>query len=197
MVGQCGPVARSGGDVASSLYGAVMGPVLEDMDANQVERLKPLWLALLEDHRRCSPEVLETLGAEESWSRRRRLYREWLRSPRAFVLGAVEGERLVGYALVTVEPNEVLGDTWQAGDRIAELQTLVVDPAARSLGVGALLMRAVEGRLRQQGIVDLVLAVVSANTDAVRFYERHGMTPYLTHMYRRLGDPPGVDRREP
>lgn len=170
-----------------------MGCVVEELDADRLEALKPLWLALLEDHRLCSPDALETLTAEESWPSRRCLYREWLQSPEAFVLGAVEDERLVGYALVTVGASEVLGDTWRTGDRVAELQTLVVDPTSRGLGVGALLMEAVEERLRVQGILDLVLGVVAGNTDAVRFYERHGMTPYLTHMYRRLDYPQTPD----
>lgn len=167
-----------------------MAPVLEELDVDQIDRLEPLWLALLEDHRACSPDVLETLPPEKSWPRRRRLYGEWLQWPGAFVLGAVDDERLVGYALVTVGGTEVLGDTWRSGARVAELQTLVVDPATRGARVGAMLMEAVEERLRGQGIVDLILGVVAQNTDAVRFYERHGMTPYVTYMYRRLDDPP-------
>ncbi len=52
--------------------------------------------------------------------------------------------------------------------------------------MGTQLLDAVEERLRESGTRDLLVGVVAGNADALRFYERRGLTPFFTQLYRRL-----------
>jgi len=58
-----------------------------------------------------------------------------------------------------------------AGDPERQVRQVVVAPAARGLGVGRLLMQALEGTARTEGAVELWL---HARESAIGFYERLG-----------------------
>lgn len=164
-----------------------MRVTIEELPADGLGALEPLWLALLEHHGNVSIPALTMVGPADSWERRRGLYAEWLGVPGAFALTASVDGRLVGYALVSIEDTVVLDDHWEvAGPAVAMLQTLVVAPEGRGRGVGTALMDTVEARLRAAGITDLLVGVVAGNSDAQRFYERRGMATYLNQLYRRL-----------
>jgi GNAT superfamily N-acetyltransferase len=159
-------------------------PVIELMGSSQIERLRPLWLELLAHHEQVSPEFLPpAVDAETSWRRRRAMYVEWLAEPDAFALIAVAGDEIAGYAIVAVQSGDELGDTWTVGDRVAELETLVVSLGHRSKGVGTQLLDRVESELRSRGIREMIIAAVATNEAAIRFYERRGYRPYLTYLY--------------
>jgi ribosomal protein S18 acetylase RimI-like enzyme len=68
---------------------------------------------------------------------------------------------------------------WVTGSRIAEVQTLCVRPTDRSAGVGTALLDVIERTLAGQGVRDLQVAVVATNADAIRLYQRRGLTPRL------------------
>jgi GNAT superfamily N-acetyltransferase len=93
---------------------------------------------------------------------------------------------LIGYAMVAVEPDgDVLwSDTWQVGDRVAELETIYLVPAERGQGLGALLLDIVDAELDARGIRDLAIGAVPGNTAALRLYERRGFLPSWTIMTR-------------
>ncbi len=57
---------------------------------------------------------------------------------------------------------------------MAEIDELFVCDAARSAGVGSLLVRRAEVDLAAQGLVRLQLQLGVGNENARRFYERHG-----------------------
>lgn len=62
----------------------------------------------------------------------------------------------------------------------AELLSIMVEPAARSHGIGALLMAAFLGECRSRGLHAATVTVDAANDGAQRFYARHGFTPWRT-----------------
>jgi ribosomal protein S18 acetylase RimI-like enzyme len=62
---------------------------------------------------------------------------------------------------------------------MAELETLSVLPESRGAGVGTALMAAVHELARELGAGEVMLYVMDGNEDALRFYERYGMRPYL------------------
>ncbi len=50
---------------------------MEELSADDLDSLEPLWLSLLEHHGRVSPPALRMVGPADSWPRRRRLYRAY------------------------------------------------------------------------------------------------------------------------
>jgi ribosomal protein S18 acetylase RimI-like enzyme len=59
-------------------------------------------------------------------------------------------------------------------------------PDARGKGIGSALLDAVEARLRQLGIDDMLIGVITTNSEAMRLYERRGAQPFLTHFVQRV-----------
>lgn len=68
---------------------------------------------------------------------------------------------------------------WRRGDapffgRTAEIQKMMAHPAARGLGLGSLLLRALIGSASDHGIETLTLGVRGNNHGAIELYEQHG-----------------------
>jgi len=78
-------------------------------------------------------------------------------------------------------------DTWQSGQEIAELQTLVVTESDRGSDVGIGLLRFAMKEIANHDIAETIVASVASNQVATRFYERAGFTPYLVYFYSRRG----------
>jgi ribosomal protein S18 acetylase RimI-like enzyme len=64
----------------------------------------------------------------------------------------------------------------------AELLSIMVEPALRGAGVGALLVTALLAECRQRGVAALDVTVDAANPGAQRFYVRHGFVYADTFM---------------
>jgi ribosomal protein S18 acetylase RimI-like enzyme len=160
--------------------------------AERLDDLEPLWEALHAHHRSVAGHLTAVApfrSAGESWRRRRAHYERVLADPGAILLLAERGGRPVAFALVRLAGTEA---TLEVGERVAELDTISVLPEQRGQGLGGRLMDAVDAELRRRGITELSLAVMAGNEDAVRFYERRGLVPYLTLMIGRV--PPEAER---
>jgi ribosomal protein S18 acetylase RimI-like enzyme len=99
-----------------------------------------------------------------------------------FLVLAVEEAAVIGYAFVCIEQGP--DDTFPVGERYAELYSLSVAPDHRGRGVGTALLDFVEGELDSRSIRDLKVAVMTGNEDAQRLYERRGLRPAETILYR-------------
>jgi GNAT superfamily N-acetyltransferase len=154
----------------------------------RIDDLQPLWESLHEHHATVAPH-LEELGpvraADQSWAVRRELYEEWLAEPDAFVLLAEVNREPIGYALVHLRGPE---ETWETGERIGVLETLTVLPDERGRGVGSALFERIYAELRELGVTELQVAVISKNAAALRFYERHGLLPFTVSFMGRVRD---------
>lgn len=155
------------------------GIVIRRGGAERIADLQPLWESLHEHHAAVAPH-LTAIGPvrppEHSWQVRRALYEEWLTEPDAFVLVAEDGSRPVAYALVHMRGTE---ETWVTGERVAELETLTVLPQYRSRGLGRALIDAVYVELRRLGVSEWAVGVIATNADALRFYERLDLHPFV------------------
>jgi GNAT superfamily N-acetyltransferase len=86
------------------------------------------------------------------------------------VIAFLAGDPAVGVALLTFRPN-----VWYDGP-IVLVDELYVAPEARGSGLGSALLVAAESLTRERGGRLIEIAVDGADTDAHRFYERHGYT---------------------
>ena len=163
---------------ASSAAVEVRAAATVDLDS-----LRPLWLQLHHHHQ----EVVEGFDGfvtddEQSWSRRRATYQELLAGSHGFLLIAHGSDAPLGYA--AVELREGADDTFAVGARHAEVLTLVVDEDVRNAGIGSVLLDRVDERLAAVGAEGLVISVMSTNHAAVRFYQRRGLIPVETYLWR-------------
>jgi GNAT superfamily N-acetyltransferase len=107
------------------------------------------------------------------------------------VVALLAGEPAIAVALMTMRPN-----VWYDGP-VALLDELYVTPTRRGQGLGSALLRRAEIVARQRGAELLEVNVDGHDTDARRFYERHGYANSepgedqpLLYYFRELTDIP-------
>lgn len=164
------------------------GATIFEVPKERLDELEPLWRALYDHHLALSPHLRERERAyERSWESRRHGERALLKSePGSFVLAAVKDDRYVGYAFVRIRPGAGFTTTWTISDPYAELYTLSVLPECRGALIGSELMDAVESRLRELRIADMIIGVVATNIAAIEFYERRGAAPFDSRLIQRV-----------
>lgn len=119
--------------------------------------------------RKARPDDLDALVALENRCfdgdrMSRRSYAAALRNPRARVLAAMEGRKVVGAAVVFL----------RSDSPAARLYSVAVDPALRGRGVGARLLTAAEQAAREGGAASLRLEVKERNKTALALYAKSG-----------------------
>jgi len=152
-------------------------------DPADLDQLEPLWNALQHHHVEVTPDLgprTRERSDEEAWRIRRAKYEHWLEDPDAFFIVATVDGGPAGYAFVTVGMPYA---SWDAGERLADLETLSVLPEHRGAGIGTALIDAVWNRLAELGVADMQIVTTSTNAGAKRFYERHGFSHRLDVYY--------------
>jgi GNAT superfamily N-acetyltransferase len=166
-----------------------MGHVIADLPPAGIDQLEGLWHELLDHHLAAAPH-LAALGAvrdpADSWRVRRAQYLQWLAVPRAAVLVARDADRLLGYAMI--RSADATG-SWQWGDQVGILETLVVAGSARGGGAGVKLLGAFRPRLAEWGLQVMTISVIAGNEGAMRFYRREGASDYLQTLIMPVRKP--------
>jgi ribosomal protein S18 acetylase RimI-like enzyme len=157
--------------------------------AADIPRLEPLWVAVHHQHQASMPELAPYVSDEVTWRERRALYEELFGKPGTFLLLASMGEGLVGYALVHLAPvgETWIADTWETGDRVAELESISVLPEHRGAGIGSALIEEVHRELDAMGVDDVIVGALPGNEGAIRLYERYGYRPTWMYLSRLRG----------
>jgi ribosomal protein S18 acetylase RimI-like enzyme len=161
---------------------SIEGVRIELAGVERLDEVRELWLELHRHHRAVVGALPLVANDDASWDRRRALYAGRLALGTGFLVLAVDQDTVVGYALVCIE--EGPDDTFPVGDRYAELYSLSVALALRGRGIGTELLDFVDRELERRSIRDLKVAVMVGNTDAQRLYERRGLRPAETVLYR-------------
>jgi GNAT superfamily N-acetyltransferase len=153
---------------------------LATIGLEELDRVRALWEQLRLAYVEIAPG-LPIRGPEESWAWRRASYERHLRAGEGFLLGLEdENDRLVAYAAVSaVEPSPVFA--WS--NRVAELETLVVEADMRDAGIGARLIDAVREQVLARGYGELQVRVLGINEGAARFYRQLGFTDWILTMH--------------
>lgn len=163
---------------------------IAEVGADRLPDIEHLTRALHEHHRTVDPDIpgIPPRDVDTWWEIRRDRYASWLREPDAFVLLAEEdgADLPVGYALVSFHNRD---DSHATGDRIAELQSLVVAPDRRGGGLGTDLLHEVYRRVRDRGVEEMVIGVLATNEPARRLYEREGFRPWVILTMGKVPDP--------
>jgi ribosomal protein S18 acetylase RimI-like enzyme len=147
----------------------------------RLDEVRALWLSLSEHHGELTPAELPVRSPEAGWPRRRERYRQALEGGGIlFVADGPEGP--LGYAFAHPRAAPESLDI----DRVLEIETVAVLPAARGAGIGTKLMDAVEAWARDHGIEHLSVSVRTANEGARRLYERRGFRSLYETMYSTL-----------
>ena len=166
-----------------------MGSVICDLPAADIDRLEGLWRELLAHHLAAAPH-LAALGPArdpaDSWRVRRTQYLQWLAEPRTAVLVARDADRVLGYAMI--RSTDAAG-SWQWGNQVGTLETLVVAGSARGTGVGRELLDAARERLAGWGARVMTISVIAGNEGAMRFYHREGASDYLQTLIMPVSQP--------
>lgn len=153
---------------------------IEQAGVERLDEVLPLWAAL-EDHHATLEDMPPVRTLEESWRRRRRQYERWVGGGSARLFLAVRDGRAVGYLMLRFGDG---ANTWELGDRSAEVETLAVLAEERSGGVGRGLMDAAVASAEAEGVTAIGVGVAHTNADAIRFYERHGFRPFYVELLR-------------
>lgn len=177
------------GEGSDLRFFCAMSIEIVSLATERLEQMRELWRGLYEHHTAVLADLRDReLPFEQAWERRREIERRWLASePGSFLLAATHEGAYVGYAFVRVRPAAALAASWSVGDPLAELSILAVAPERRGDGVGSMLLDAVEERLAQMGIEDMLIGVIATNEDAMRLYERRGARPFMTDLIQRIG----------
>lgn len=110
-------------------------------------------------------------GHAASWCR------DLVSDPAALVLVASGDNGVVGHLVGTYAESSPM---WTAPR--AELVSMRVDHTLRGSGIGSQLVEAFTTWARDRGAVRLHVDAYTANTAAIRFYQRHGFAPLSTSL---------------
>lgn len=158
-----------------------------ELRLDEIDRVEYLWKQMVAFHRRVASEEWPVRGEDDAWARRRGDYTRWLAAGTGVVFAAVPDDDPAappdGYATLAVRP---AGASWELGEEVGELESLVVAEEARGQGLGTMLIAACRERLRSQGVRYWGVAVVEANVGATRLYERAGFRPYYRNLMAEL-----------
>jgi ribosomal protein S18 acetylase RimI-like enzyme len=159
---------------------------LRNGGVDDLDLVEPLWVAVHHRHAASMPELAPYVSDDETWLVRRELYVELLAKPDTLLLLAFVDDSAVGYGLAHVLPvdDTWIPDTWVTGSRIGEIESLSVLPEYRGSGLGTEFLSRLEQHLHAIGVDDLILGVLTGNTDAIRLYERRGYQPTWLYLSR-------------
>lgn len=146
-------------------------PTIRRGGAELIPYVRELWNLLFDHHVETGAAGLAVIPRDQSWPLREAHYAALIAArPRASIWLASHGDDILGYALSFVCDFE--------GQSAVVLETLSVDPATRGMGVGSLLMDAVDREAAAEDIEVGIVDVMTGNPRARALYLRRGYSAW-------------------
>lgn len=162
-------------------------PTIRRGGAELIPYVRELWNLLFDHHVETGAAGLAVIPRDQSWPLREAHYAALIAAqPRASIWLASHGDDTLGYALSFVCDFE--------GQSAVVLETLSVDPATRGMGVGSLLMDAVDREAAAEDIEVGIVDVMAGNPRARALYLRRRYSAY-SETWMRSEPTAAVDRR--
>jgi len=153
--------------------------VIRDVLPSDAEDLKRFWLELAEEMYKIEGYLLPSAANAETWLS---YVLKEVKESRADVLVAQRGTELVGFIHLAYLTREM----YETARNMAVIHDMYVKPIYRSLGIGTMLMKEEMKRVKDKGVKQVRLSVLSENVGAVKFYERHGFKVYRYVMRKEI-----------
>jgi ribosomal protein S18 acetylase RimI-like enzyme len=148
---------------------------LETLRAEDVDRLKPLWLALHAHHQTIAPRLSPYVSDEVSWRERQRLYSGALAND-GFGFIMREGTSDIGYLVCARQPMR-WNATFAMPSMLWELVTVFIRPEWRGRGIGSQMLDAMDRRIAESDLHARLIGAIPDNRGAVDLYKARGFTP--------------------
>ena len=154
---------------------------MEILEAREehIDRIIPLWVALMDYHARLDPTFRRAEDAETRW---REFLAKLVASDDARVFVAVEGEEIVGYCVARLIFEPPVFAEMPRG----EIVDMFVREGNRRRGVGSTLLERAYAWFRGEGISRVELMVSVANPIGRPFWAKRGFSDYLHKLYRKI-----------
>jgi len=119
-----------------------------------------------------------------SWSHAKEgqeFFTKRIKSRKSFVLLAQDGNKLVGYILITLEKF-----SWRAFNPIADVVNLSVSHKYRGKGIGTTLFQKAKKLAIKRGAKRMSVSALTQNTRTLKFYQRQGFGNFNVTMVMKL-----------
>lgn len=182
MLGQYSSLSPLGGQSGEARLAVV---IYQRAGVEVVDALEPLTIELFAQIAAHDADpLIGHLSAADLWAARSSRYRTWLAEGGLCVV-AVEspGSAPVGYAMVSISPE---AEDFDFSGPVAEMESLVVAPESRRIGVATGLLEQVRIELRQAGVRRMLVGALVSNVPAHTFYVAHGLRPWATQYIDTL-----------
>jgi len=103
---------------------------------------------------------------------------EYIKTNQAVLIGAVDGEKLVGF--IWIYKHEYFGETRM------HINQIIVDKEYKRKGIGKRLLEEAEKKAKELGIKVIDLFVSEKNAEAVNFYEKMGFVTERRYLKKIL-----------
>jgi GNAT superfamily N-acetyltransferase len=169
--------------IASTIDRVREGVEIVRAGPERLEEVAALWHSLSEHHAELTSPDLPVRRPAEGWPLRRGRYEEAL-ADGACLLLAETPAGAVGFAFA----RPVSAPATLAIEQVLDVETVAVLPQTRGMGIGTALMEALRAVASELDLGYLALSVRTANSAALRFYEREGFDPLYVTMLAPRGD---------
>jgi ribosomal protein S18 acetylase RimI-like enzyme len=166
--------AKSSGDFVANKT-VICECRIEDLDS----AIKHLWMYLAQEMFEIEPITISSEANSNMWLD---FVKDGLLKRRNILITAKVGEKIAGYALLTL-PRE---GTFEVQETFGVVNELYVLPEFRKKGIGKKLLEECLGRIKAEGFKSARISVLSGDKDAIQLYKRIGFRVFMHNLTKKL-----------